>query len=68
MKKLETACEYKALEACLRENNWNKEKCEKEWLEFENLCSKNKRYMTVVWAWFDIIICIFITDLLKREN
>ena len=41
--KIQTACEYQALKDCLEKNNWRKEKCEKEWLEFENLCSKNKQ-------------------------
>lgn len=43
IEKIETACEYKSLKTCLEKNNWKKEKCEKEWMEFETLCSKNKR-------------------------
>lgn len=41
--KIQAACEYQALKNCLEKNNWRKEKCEKEWVEFENLCSKNKQ-------------------------
>lgn len=37
------ACEYKALKECLDRNQGRKEKCEKEWLEFQNLCEQNKR-------------------------
>lgn len=40
--KIQTACEYQALKDCLEKNNWRKEKCEKEWREFENLCSRNR--------------------------
>ena len=41
--KIKTACEYQALKTCLENNNWRKEKCEKEWQEFENLCSRNRK-------------------------
>lgn len=41
--KIQAACEYKALKQCLERNEWKKEKCEKEWQEFENLCSKNRQ-------------------------
>ena len=37
------SCEYKALKDCLDRNGGKKEKCEKEWREFENLCAKNKK-------------------------
>lgn len=40
---METACEYKALKDCLDRNQGRKEKCEKEWQEFQNLCATNKR-------------------------
>jgi len=42
--KVETACEYKPLKDCLDRNQGKKEKCEKEWQEFQNLCARNKRY------------------------
>ena len=41
--KIQSACEYQALKKCLENNNWKKNKCQKEWLEFENLCSKNRQ-------------------------
>lgn len=41
--KIQTACEYQALKVCLEKNNWKKEKCEKEWQEFQSLCATNKR-------------------------
>ena len=37
------SCEYKALKDCLDRNGGKKEKCEKEWREFENLCAKNRK-------------------------
>lgn len=37
------SCEYKALKECLDRNRGKKEKCEKEWREFENLCTKNRQ-------------------------
>ena len=40
---IEAACEYKALKDCLDRNQGRKEKCEKEWQEFQNLCTTNKR-------------------------
>ena len=40
---IEAACEYKALKDCLDRNQGRKEKCEKEWQEFQNLCATNKR-------------------------
>lgn len=40
---IEAACEYKALKDCLDRNQGRKEKCEKEWQEFQNLCAANKR-------------------------
>jgi hypothetical protein len=42
-REIRSACEYQALKSCLEKNNWKKEKCEKEWVEFENLCSTNRR-------------------------
>lgn len=41
--KLQAACEYQALKECLERNNWKKARCEKEWLEFETLCSRNRQ-------------------------
>ena len=40
---IESGCEYKALKECLDRNKGRKEKCEKEWAEFQNLCARNKR-------------------------
>ena len=37
------SCEYKALKECLDRNGGKKEKCEKEWREFENLCANNRK-------------------------
>ena len=37
------SCEYKALKQCLDRNGGKKEKCEKEWLEFQQLCTTNKK-------------------------
>lgn len=36
-------CEYKALKECLDRNQGKKEKCEKEWQEFQNACTNNRR-------------------------
>ena len=36
-------CEYKALKECLERNQGKKEKCEREWQEFQNACSNNRR-------------------------
>lgn len=37
------SCEYQALKDCLERNKGKKEKCEKEWNEFQNLCANNKK-------------------------
>lgn len=37
------SCEYKALKECLDRNGGKKEKCDKEWRDFEQLCSKNRK-------------------------
>ena len=37
------SCEYKALKECLDRNGGKKEKCEKEWRNFQQLCSNNKK-------------------------
>ena len=37
-------CEYRALKECLDKNQGNREKCEKEWQEFQNACAHNKRW------------------------
>ena len=37
------SCEHQALKECLERNGGKKEKCEKEWQEFQNLCSKNRQ-------------------------
>ena len=37
------SCEYKALKECLDRNRGKKEKCDKEWRDFEQLCSKNRK-------------------------
>lgn len=37
------SCEYKALKECLDRNKGKKDKCEKEWQEFENLCARNRK-------------------------
>lgn len=37
------SCEYKALKECLDKNQGRKEKCEKEWIEFQTLCANNKK-------------------------
>lgn len=37
------SCEYKALKECLERNGGKKERCEKEWRDFEQLCSKNRK-------------------------
>ena len=36
-------CEYKALKECLDRNQGKREKCEREWQEFQNACANNKR-------------------------
>lgn len=36
-------CEYKALKECLDRNKGKKEKCEKEWQEFQDACANNRR-------------------------
>ena len=36
-------CEYKALKECLERNQGKKEKCEREWFQFQNACTNNKR-------------------------
>ena len=41
--KVENVCEYKALKECLEKNNWKKDKCEKEWTDFQTLCKTNRR-------------------------
>lgn len=38
-----TPCEYRALKECLDKNNGKREKCEKEWQEFQNACANNKK-------------------------
>ena len=38
-----TPCEYRALKECLDKNNGKREKCEKEWQEFQNACASNKK-------------------------
>lgn len=43
--KIEAACQYQALKACLEKNNWKKEKCEKEWEEFQTLCATNRKWV-----------------------
>lgn len=43
--KIEAGCEYRALKECLEKNNWKKDKCEKEWLEFQTLCDTNRKYV-----------------------
>ena len=40
---IKAACEYKALKECLDRNGGKKEKCEKEWEEFQTLCAGNKK-------------------------
>lgn len=40
---VKAACEYKALKECLDRNQGKREKCEKEWQEFQNLCERNKK-------------------------
>ncbi len=37
------SCEHQALKECLDRNQGNKDKCVKEWQEFQNLCSNNKK-------------------------
>ena len=36
-------CEYKALKECLDRNQGKREKCEREWQEFQNACANNKK-------------------------
>lgn len=43
---VKAACEYKALKECLDRNQGKREKCEKEWQEFQNLCERNKKLAT----------------------
>ena len=43
-KTISAACEYKQLKECLDRNQGKKEKCEKEWEEFQNICARNKKY------------------------
>ena len=43
--KAEATCQYQALKACLEKNNWKKEKCEKEWEEFQTLCATNRKWV-----------------------
>ncbi len=40
---IQSSCEYKALKACLDKNQGRREKCEKEWLDFQNQCAAKKR-------------------------
>lgn len=40
IKKRMTPCDYEKLEKCLRENNRDITKCEKEVLEFQTACAK----------------------------
>ena len=44
---VKAACEYKALKECLDRNQGKREKCEKEWQEFQNLCERNKKWVEV---------------------
>ena len=36
-------CEYRALKECLERNEGKREKCDKEWQEFQNSCSNNRK-------------------------
>ena len=40
---ISSPCEYKALKECLDRNQGKREKCEREWQEFQNACTNNKR-------------------------
>ena len=37
------SCEYQALKDCLDRNQGRREKCEREWREFQTLCVNNKK-------------------------
>ena len=40
---IRTPCEYRALQECLERNQGSRDKCQREWREFQNACANNKR-------------------------
>ena len=61
-------CEYKALKECLDRNQGKKEKCEKEWQEFQNACTNNKRWSVFVMRCERFHVPSLLPDSLLRES
>ena len=63
------SCEYAALKECLDRNHGKRERCEKEWQDFQNLCSANKKLGVWVCLGCGLFTCsILYTGLQQQAN